>query len=49
VQLSAGADAKNADTDMALEAQSLWQGLIASFLAMTVSAMTTLSLRSPQG
>jgi CubicO group peptidase (beta-lactamase class C family) len=30
VQLSAGADAKNADTDMALEAQSLWQGLIAS-------------------
>lgn len=35
VQLSVGADAKNADTDMALEAQSLWQGLIASFLAMT--------------
>ena len=30
VQLSAGADAKNADTDMALEAQSVWQGLIAS-------------------
>ena len=35
VQLSAGADAKNADTDMAMEAQSLWQGLIASCLAMT--------------
>jgi len=30
VQLSAGADAKNAETDMAMEAQSLWQGLIAS-------------------
>jgi CubicO group peptidase (beta-lactamase class C family) len=30
VQLSAGADAKNADTDMAMEAQSVWQGLIAS-------------------
>jgi hypothetical protein len=30
LQLSAGADAKNADTDMALEAQSLWLGLIAS-------------------
>ena len=42
VQLSAGVDAKNADTDMAMEAQSLWQGLIASCLAMT-----TLSLRSP--
>ena len=30
VQLSAGADAKNADTNMALESQSVWQGLIAS-------------------
>ena len=44
VQLSAGADAKNAETDMAMEAQSVWQGLIASCLAMT-----TLSLRSPKG
>ncbi len=35
VQLSAGADAKNADTDMAQEALALWRGLIASFLAMT--------------
>ena len=35
VQLGAGADAKNADTDMALEAHSVWRGLIASFLAMT--------------
>lgn len=39
VQLSAGADAKNADTDMAMEAQSLWQGLIASFLAMTAPTL----------
>ena len=30
VQLSAGADAKNADTDMAQEALALWQGFIAS-------------------
>ena len=35
VQLGAGAEAKNADTDMAQEALALWQGLIASFLAMT--------------
>jgi CubicO group peptidase (beta-lactamase class C family) len=50
VQLSAGADAKNEDTDMALETQSVWRGLIASCLAMTDPfAMTTLSLRSPQG
>ena len=35
VQLSAGADAKNADTELAIEAQSVWRGLIASFLAMT--------------
>ena len=39
VQLSAGADAKNADTDLAMEAQSLWQGLIASFLAMTAPSL----------
>lgn len=44
VQLSAGADAKNADTDMAQEALALWQGLIASCLAITVP-----SLRSPKG
>jgi hypothetical protein len=35
VQLGAGAEAKNADTTMAHEALALWQGLIASFLAMT--------------
>jgi CubicO group peptidase (beta-lactamase class C family) len=35
VQLGAGADAKNADTNMAQEALALWRGLIASFLAMT--------------
>ena len=39
VQLSAGADAKNADTDMALEAQSVWQGLVASCLAMTAPSL----------
>lgn len=39
VQLSAGADAKNADTDMALEAQSVWRGLIASCLAMTAPSL----------
>ena len=44
VQLGAGADAKNADTDMAQEALALWRGLIASCLAMTVP-----SLRSPKG
>jgi len=39
VQLSAGLEAKNADTDMAMEAQSLWQGLIASSLAMTAPTL----------
>jgi len=37
--LSAGADAKNAETDMAMEVQSLWQGLIASCLAMTAPSL----------
>ena len=35
VQLGAGAQAKNAGTSMAQEALALWQGLIASSLAMT--------------
>ena len=35
VQLSAGAEAKNADSDMALQAQALWQGLLTAFAAVS--------------
>lgn len=34
VQCSAGAEAKNADTDMAMEAQSLWRGLINAHMSL---------------
>ena len=38
VQVSAGAEAKNADTDMAMEAQSVWRGLLADPTVMASAA-----------
>ncbi len=45
VQLSAGADAKNADTDMAMEAQSVWRALCEDALVMANASMLSSDFR----
>jgi hypothetical protein len=45
VQLSAGADAKNADTDMAMEVQSVWRALCEDALVMANASMLSSDFR----